>query len=137
VAADLLAQSTIAEQKQDYVRSHQLRQEIFTKYPYSRAAIDLLLPCASRTLPEGAEVSMGGQVIGGRPILLRLPPRKLLNIVLTRPGYKPRDLSRDGIGNPEINTLASHIVRIPLEKMAAWQVPAGGPHRGLPSRRAG
>jgi len=132
-AADLLAQSTIAEQKQDYVRSHQLRQEIFTKYPYSRAAIDLLLPVRVETLPEGAEVSMGGQVIGRTPILLRLPPRKLLNIVLTRPGYKPRDLSRDGIGNSEINTLASHIVRIPLEKMAAWQVPAGGPIEGYPA----
>lgn len=131
-ANELVTLAETAEQNQDYKRSHSIRCEILEKYPYSKAAVGLLLPLRVESVPPGAEVLLEGQSVGKTPILLRLPSRKAPLITLTRPGYQKLTVKQGG-EDQQLNVLESHVVRIALPKAVEWQAEASGSIEGFPA----
>lgn len=132
-ANELLATSASSEKSQDYAKSHALRKDILTKFPYSRAAVGLLFPVRVETTPPGADILLDGQLVGKTPILLRLPPRKTPSITISKPGYYPFDLSKHGTEEQPYNVSDSYIVTAVLQKAVSWQVPGEGSIEGFPA----
>jgi outer membrane protein assembly factor BamB len=134
-ARELLRRAQVAESRQEFSNSWDLRKEIIRRYPYSRAAQGLLLPILLETLPPGADVIVNNRVVGQTPKHLSLPIRQLPPIVLSKRGYQRFNLQEDNVHGEPFHPSMSHHVRVRLLKNADFKLQAEGSIEGFPAVR--
>ena len=113
-ANELLKLAEAADANQDLPLSHKVRAEILRKYPYSRAAKNLLFPIQVDTLPPGVDLIVDGRLVAQTPAVIRISAVKIPSILLSKKGYNSFYLNKQPISGVFFNPLAfpSHLTRI-------------------------
>ncbi len=123
-AERLVSQIVQARKVNDLGSAHRHALDLLKSYPQSSEADGLKIGILIESTPPGATLVFGHQKFGKTPVVVDVPPRRLIAGKLERPGYRDTPI--------QIRPTKEWKVHFGLEKLPSWAFDSGGPIDGAP-----
>jgi outer membrane protein assembly factor BamB/tetratricopeptide (TPR) repeat protein len=124
-AGRLVAQITKARKLNKLGEAHKYSLELLRHYPRSAESDALRIGVRVESTPSGATLIFGQQRFGKTPLVVDLPPRRMINGILELPSFRRTPI--------QIRPSREYEVHFGMEKTPAWVFDSGGPIDSVPA----